>query len=102
MDFSRLIERAREALLNIDGKIESSKRGHLPTTYTNMLACINGVTEATAIAISRAFPTWAQLLNGYKGCRNLQERKLLLCNIPVSQDSGLLRTESPSLARSSH
>jgi hypothetical protein len=80
----RRIERAREAYLNIDGRIESSDRGNLTKTYINQLACINGITEPMATAIVSFYPTWRRLLDAYKQCGSTKEKQLMLEGVPVS------------------
>lgn len=62
----RQIERAREAWLNIDGRIETTDKGDLTRTYTNMLACINGITEPVAKAIVARYPTFRQLYQAFR------------------------------------
>jgi hypothetical protein len=52
--------------LNIDGRIESTDRGDLHKTYVNQLACITGVTEASARAIASTYPTWRRLHQAYR------------------------------------
>ena len=79
----RLIERAREASLNIDGKVKSSEGGSYAKTYINQLACITGVTDATARAIAQEYPTWRLLLDAYKRCVSEHDKKVLLDGIAV-------------------
>lgn len=84
----RRIERAREAYLNIDGRIESSDRGNLSKTYINQLACINGITEPMAVSIAAHYPTWRKLLNAYKQCASIKEKQLMLQGVPVGRFAG--------------
>jgi hypothetical protein len=79
----RLLDRAREALLQIDGKLQSSGSGNLKTTYVNQLSCINSVTEHMAVGIAAVYPTWRTLLNAYNACANVREKELMLQDIPV-------------------
>lgn len=80
---ARRIERERESILNIDGKIEANK-GSLQATYINQLKCIHQLTDAGAVGIARRYPSWSRLLQAYRNCRTLQEKYDLLEDIPVS------------------
>ena len=79
----RLLERAREALLQIDGKLQGSNGGNLKTTYVNQLSCINSVTEHMAAGIAAVYPTWRTLLDAYNACASVREKELMLQDIPV-------------------